>query len=130
MEVNIRERLQTHWVCLMKDLFVDEVVHHLFAEKVLTETMLEDVMNKRSTRDKNYALLSVLQKRGPNAFPVLLKALLDTGQDALCELLEPGYASCKKGSETDVNLNFLLGAAAVVSSIYIFLSEWSVDSYL
>ena len=79
MEVNIREKLQTHWVRLMKDLFVDDVVHHLFAKKILTESMLEDVVSKKSTRDKNYTLLSLLQKRGPNVYPVLLEALIDTG---------------------------------------------------
>ena len=78
MDVNIREKLQAHWMVLIKDLVVDELVHHLFAKKVLTESMLEDVNNKKITRDKNYALLSILQKRGPTAYPALLEALLET----------------------------------------------------
>ena len=115
MDVDIREKLQAHWVRLMKDLFVDDVVHHLFADKILTETMLEDVLTKRSTRDKNYALLSLLQRRGPNAFPALLEALSKTGQEALCELLQPGYLVKDKGSDTDVNLNNIPGTSSVVS---------------
>ena len=78
MEVNIREKLQAHWVRLIKDLIVDDLAHHLFAEKVLTEPMLEEVLHKKTTRDKNYALLSILQKRGPSAYPIFLKALWDT----------------------------------------------------
>ena len=78
MEVNIREKLQAHWVRLIKDLFVDDLVHHLFAQKVLTEAMLEEVMRKNTTRDKNYALLSILQKRGPDTYPILLEALAET----------------------------------------------------
>ena len=79
MATDIREILRTHWVRLMKDLIVDDLAHHLFSNQILTESMLEDVLNKRSTRDRNYALLSLLQKRGPQAFPVLLEALMDTG---------------------------------------------------
>ena len=79
MATDIREILRAHWVRLMKDLIVDDLAHHLFSNKILTDSMLEDVLNKRSTRDKNYALLSLLQKRGPQTFPVLLEALMDTG---------------------------------------------------
>ena len=77
--VDIREKLQTHWVRLMRDLFIDDLVHHLFAKRILTESMLENVMHKKTTQDKNYALLSTLQKRGPDAYYVLLEGLKDTG---------------------------------------------------
>jgi len=103
--VNIRELLQQHWVRLMKDLSVDDLVQHLYAAKVFTESMLEEVHIKKLTRDKNFAFLTILQRRGPKALPAFLKALCDTEQEELCELLSPGFMPANK---TDINLNPVL----------------------
>jgi len=76
--VDIYELSQQHWVRLMKDLSVDDLVQHLHAAIVFTESMLAEVHIKKLTRDKNFAFTTILQRLGLKALSAFLQALCNT----------------------------------------------------
>ncbi|MBN3325089.1 CLCN1 protein, partial [Atractosteus spatula] len=82
-----REALRRCSVALCKDLVIDELVQHLLSDSILTESMAESIMADKTSFQRNRALLSLLPKRGPQAFESFCTALRETEQQHLESLL-------------------------------------------
>lgn len=83
-----REALRSLHLVLAQQMQTDELLHHLLAERVLTEEMVQRVEDKRTNFKKNTALLLLLPCRGPAAFETFVRALSDTEQSHLSQLLQ------------------------------------------
>uniref|UniRef100_W5MP74 Caspase-2 n=1 Tax=Lepisosteus oculatus TaxID=7918 RepID=W5MP74_LEPOC len=82
-----REALRRCSVALCKDLVIDELVQHLLSDSILTESMAESIMADKTSFQRNRALLSLLPKRGPQAFESFCTALRETEQQHLESML-------------------------------------------
>lgn len=82
-----RKALQRCSAVLCRQMVVDEVLIHLQADDILTESMVESVMAEQTSQKRNFRLMLLLPKRGPKAFSSFCSALRDTEQQHLCDLL-------------------------------------------
>ncbi|KAM8826675.1 caspase-2 isoform 1-T1 [Synchiropus picturatus] len=88
MEKRHMETLQSCSVDLQKQLEVDEtLLQHLKSNKILTDPQAERIMAKDTSFGRAWYLLLLLPKRGPNAFNMFCRALKETDQDHLCDML-------------------------------------------
>ncbi|KAM4637109.1 caspase-2 isoform 2-T2 [Discoglossus pictus] len=88
MQTCHREALIKLRITILKEMVLDELLEHLVAKKVLTDTMQEYITSEGNQFKRNVALLSLLPKRGPQAFDLFCKALIDTGQKHLAAQLK------------------------------------------
>ncbi|CAJ1062480.1 caspase-2 isoform X3 [Xyrichtys novacula] len=82
-----RRALRRRSAVLCKQLVVDELLIHLQADEILTESMAESIMAEPTSLKRNWRLLQLLPKRGPRAFSSFCSALQETEQQHLCDLL-------------------------------------------
>ncbi|XP_063055353.1 caspase-2 isoform X2 [Engraulis encrasicolus] len=88
MKERDKQALRKRSVSLCKEMVVDELlVQFLQAENILTDSMAETILAKETSQKRSWHLLSILPKRGPNAFSIFCTALRETEQDHLYELL-------------------------------------------
>ncbi|XP_053548755.1 caspase-2 [Bombina bombina] len=83
-----RDALTKLRVTLIKDLVLEELLEHLVAHKILTDTMHDSIQSQKNNFGRNVALLNLLPKRGKRAFEVFCKVLEETGQEHLSEQLK------------------------------------------
>ena len=89
MEQRHRDVLRDNWVFLMDNLTVDYVLPILFQSRILSEDLIEQIKSESTSKQRNYSFLTILQRRGSNAFSAFLKALAQTDQDHVYERLVP-----------------------------------------
>ncbi|XP_059582807.1 caspase-2 isoform X3 [Alligator mississippiensis] len=106
-----QEALRRHRVPLAKQLVLQELLEHLLARAVLTPEMKEAIQTKAGSFSQNVEFLSLLPKRGPQAFSAFCEALRETRQEHLEEMLlnaiqhsSNGYV--KRGHDYDSSLPF------------------------
>ena len=70
------DKLIKNYVRLIAELPTFDIVDYLKQNNILTEDMIERILNKETLRGRNSQLLSVLFRRGRKAFPCLIDDLL------------------------------------------------------
>ncbi|KAJ8392879.1 hypothetical protein AAFF_G00070830 [Aldrovandia affinis] len=91
-ECGMQERdkniLRKRSVSLCKEMVVDELlVQMLQADGILTDNMAESILAENTSQKRSWQLISLLPKRGPQAFNSFCKALRETEQQHLCAML-------------------------------------------
>ncbi|MEE6486975.1 hypothetical protein FKM82_014747 [Ascaphus truei] len=83
-------------VILAEEMVLEELLEHLVSHNILTPIMQERVTARCGSFKQNIELLSLLPKRGPQAFSVFCNALCVTGQEHLAKRLEEVTKNKKK----------------------------------
>ncbi|XP_044308304.1 caspase-9 isoform X2 [Varanus komodoensis] len=91
MEEAQRRVLQRSRLRLVQELRVDPLWELLLHRGVFTQDMLEEIQRSGTRRDQARQLVTDLQTRGKQAFPVFIWCLQETGQTELAALLSEGY---------------------------------------
>ena len=65
-------KLVKNYVRLVAELPTTNIADYLKQNHILTEEMVEKKINKETLKDRNRQLLSILFRRGSNAFPCLI----------------------------------------------------------
>ena len=93
MEQRHRDVLRDNWVYLIDNLSPDFLLPLLYQNRILSQDLIDQIESEATLKRKNYAFLTILQRRGSNAFPLFLQALVDSDQNHIRERLQPGTTS-------------------------------------
>ena len=83
-----REKLRGRRVMLLDDLIPDDLMDHLFQDRVLTQDQLDEIRSHQTRRKQAERLLSIIPYCGEKAYDVFIKALRETGKDWIADDLE------------------------------------------
>ena len=90
MEPRHRIALRQNRVRLVQELVISEKFLNTFRpEGILQPERIEDLLHTSLRANRVRQFLDLLPRRGPKAMSVFVKALVDTGQEALAVVLEP-----------------------------------------
>ncbi|CAD5110809.1 DgyrCDS173 [Dimorphilus gyrociliatus] len=93
MEKEHRDKIRKNMVRLNRDLSTDGLFLDCFlAENIFSLEMLEIIQKKSTSYEKNSAFWMQLQKSGSRAWNALFRALIDSNQSDLAEMLDPVLA--------------------------------------
>ena len=87
MEQRHRDILRNNWVFLMENLTLDYLLPILFQNRILSEDLIEQIKSENTSKLKNYAFLTILQRRGSKAFDACVQALVESDQNHVAERL-------------------------------------------
>ena len=73
---------------LLDDLIPDDLMDHLFQDRVLTQDQLDEIRSHQTRRKQAERLLSIIPYCGENAYDAFIKALRETGKDWIADDLE------------------------------------------
>ncbi|XP_074162299.1 LOW QUALITY PROTEIN: caspase-9 [Sminthopsis crassicaudata] len=90
MEEAQRELFQRHRLRLVKELHVEPLWPLMLDRELFTRDMIEDIQSAGTRRDQARRLITDLQTRGKQAFPIFISCLEDTDQWDLAALLREG----------------------------------------
>ena len=79
-------QLIKNYVRLVAELPTSDIADYLKQNQILTEEMVEIILNKETLQDRNRQLLTILFRRGSKAFPCLIDGFLNC--NALVSLLQ------------------------------------------
>ena len=79
-------QLIKNFVRLVAELPTSDIADYLKQNQILTEEMVEIILNKETLQDRNRQLLTILFRRGSKAFPCLIDGFLNC--NALVSLLQ------------------------------------------
>jgi hypothetical protein len=99
MEQAHRDLIRDNWLILLGSLCLDDVLPVLYQNRFLSQDLIDQINCEKTPKDRTYAFLVLIQKRGPNAFPALLAALYQTDQLHLCDRLQPGFSATRLKSQ-------------------------------
>ena len=95
-----RETLIGLQIYLLQNLQINKVMQYLIQEKILTDENRENVMLAGTRRDKVAKFLSILPKRGLNAFDIFVNSLRKTSQTYIADELENFYTPANQKNQT------------------------------
>ena len=81
-------QLIKNYVRLVAELPTSDIADYLKQNQILTEEMMERILNKETLQDRNRHLLTILFRRGSKAFPCLIDGLRFLNCYALVSLLQ------------------------------------------
>ena len=81
-------QLIKNYVRLVAELPTSDIADYLKQNQILTEEMVERILNKETLQDRNRQLLTILFRRGSKAFPCLIDGLRFLNCNALVSLLQ------------------------------------------
>ena len=81
-----RDSIRQNFVCLVRELPVHDVLAFLFQDGIFNTRMMEEIL-ELSISDRSFALLMLLQRRGPRAFTSFIKALKHAKREDLVQTL-------------------------------------------
>lgn len=85
MEAIHKEVLVSNWMFLLDNLELDELLDEMLAEHVITSDMYEQINIHHTRRERVTEFLSILMRRGPDAFTKFQAGLNKTSQSFICE---------------------------------------------
>ncbi|XP_050413885.2 caspase-3 [Patella vulgata] len=89
--------LQVNRENLLKNIFdVDSVASHLLADEVITDSMHDEIVSHRTKASKIRELLTIIPRRGEDAFNQFYEALVKTDEGAAADLLKPELKEMRK----------------------------------
>lgn len=80
--------LLSNRLVFVRNLNIDSILPYLRSSNILTLSMEEQCMSEKTTAGRNGYLLDMLPRRGPNAIPCFINALIETNQHHLAILLD------------------------------------------
>ncbi|VDI40852.1 Hypothetical predicted protein [Mytilus galloprovincialis] len=88
--MNAREKriLAKHFLPLVTETPVEEIVSYLQEERILSNDHVEDILYQNTQKNKVYQLLTILMRRRPSAFRAFIEALRSSDCTSLLTLLE------------------------------------------
>ena len=75
MDPEHKDAIRDNLVYLVENIPIHPVLDQLCQHKILTNCHREEITSENTNKKRNRALLSILLKRGPKAFPALCQAL-------------------------------------------------------
>lgn len=81
-----RDNIRRNFVCLVRELPCHEVLAFLYQDGIFSENMMNEILELPAT-ERNYALLMLLQRRGPRAYTTFIKALNQAKREDLVQAL-------------------------------------------
>jgi caspase 2 len=81
-----RFAIKRNFVVLVKELPCQEILAHLYQDGILSDHMVEEILEQPAT-NRNYFLLLLLPRRGPTAFSSFTKALRAVKRSDLANVL-------------------------------------------
>jgi hypothetical protein len=69
-----RNALRSNFVLLVKEIPCQEILAYLYQDGILSEQVVSEILEEPTSK-RNYALLFILQRRGPRAFQSFIQAL-------------------------------------------------------
>jgi caspase 2 len=81
-----RDCIRQNFVCLVRELPCHEVLAFLYQDGVFNERMMNEILELPFS-ERNFALLMLLQRRGPRAFTSFVKALKQAKREDLVQTL-------------------------------------------
>lgn len=89
---SFNDLIRINRLAFVRSMDAAPLVDHLIAGNIFTRDMMEQCAAQVTTSGRNGYILDVLPKRGPNAEPVFVKALIDTNQRHLAALISPSIS--------------------------------------
>uniref|UniRef100_UPI0035902408 caspase-9 isoform X2 n=1 Tax=Myxine glutinosa TaxID=7769 RepID=UPI0035902408 len=105
MDENLRQLLRSLRVPLVKDMDPASLFDHLVTARIFTDDQVEDIKQQGTRRAQASKLLQELERRGPQAFPALVSALVETKQQHLADLLQPSLRPGQPLPKTKFDVN-------------------------
>ena len=86
----------------MDHLSLDYLMPLLFQERILSQDLVDQIQSEKTPKQRNYAFLTILQRRGSRAFPAFLQALVDADQNHVYERLRHREMSGRREESSSV----------------------------
>ena len=83
-----REKLRGRRIMLLDELTPDDLIDHLFQDRILTQDQLDEIRSHQTRRKQAERLLSILPYCGEEAYAKFIKALRETKKDWIADDLE------------------------------------------
>ena len=81
-------QLIKNYIRFVAELSTSDIADYLKQNQILTEEMMEIILNKETLQDRNRQLLTILFRRGGKAVPYLIDGLCFLNCNALVSLLQ------------------------------------------
>ncbi|KAH3827043.1 uncharacterized protein LOC127881434 [Dreissena polymorpha] len=92
MEQKHRDIIRQNRTRLVNDITdLASILDDLMTDKIITDSMSQDILAKKTPNEKTRKLLDILAQRGPKAFRRFCEALMNTQQDHIVEILDPEF---------------------------------------
>lgn len=89
MDAAHRIILRQNRVAFVKDLVLEELLQILIGKGIFSDRMVEAILSKPTTFDRNVEFMNKIPTRGPRAFATFYEALIDSDQCHLADILVP-----------------------------------------
>lgn len=117
MQKEHKDSLQRNYVKLVRETPVDVVIDHLYQSGILTDELKEDILQQTNSYSKTRQLISILQRRGSEAFDCFCTALAMEGKSNLVNLLKCSVTDADGGSKNRCMLS-------IGGDIFVVANEW------
>ncbi|XP_063436306.1 uncharacterized protein LOC134717743 [Mytilus trossulus] len=117
MQEEHKDSLQRNYVRLVRETPVDVVIDHLYQSGILTDELKEDILQQTNSYSKTRQLISILQRRGSEAFDCFCTALAMEGKSNLVNLLKCSVTDADGGSKNRC-------MQSIGGDIFIVANEW------
>lgn len=87
MEQKYQDIIKANYTTLVRKIKTSSVTRHLFASNIITEEMKQQIEAEKSSIEGNRNLISIILRRGPDAFRGFRMALMKANQADLSKLL-------------------------------------------
>lgn len=87
MEQTYQDIIKANYTTLVRKIKTSSVTRHLFASNIITEEMKQQIEAEKSSIEGNRKLISIILRRGPDAFRGFRMALMKANQADLSKLL-------------------------------------------
>lgn len=87
MEQKYQDIIKANYTTLVRKIQTSSVTRHLFASNIITEEMKQQIEAEKSSIEGNRKLISIILRRGPDAFRGFRTALMKANQADLSKLL-------------------------------------------
>lgn len=87
MEQKYQDIIKANYTTLVRKIKTSSVTRHLFASNIITEEMKQQIEAEKSSIEGNRKLISIILRRGPDAFRGFRMALMKANQADLSKLL-------------------------------------------
>lgn len=87
MEQKYQDIIKANYTTLVRKIQTSSVTRHLFASNIITEEMKQQIEAEKSSIEGNRKLISIILRRGPDAFRGFRMALMKANQADLSKLL-------------------------------------------
>ncbi|XP_052074133.1 uncharacterized protein LOC127712016 [Mytilus californianus] len=88
MQKEHKDYLQRNFVKLDRETPVDVIIDHLYQSGILTDELKEDILQQTNSYSRTRQLISIIQRRGSEAFDCFCTALAMEGKSNMIEYIQ------------------------------------------